>query len=177
MPRSTHTHFISTKDLTSDQKRQMTKSVLCKYFSDLKEREQDLVPVCVGCGNKEDVVSVITKDGLKLLCPECRANIYRRPARKRLCIDLGVKCDWCETFGARKVTNANLYLCADHYREHQKQKRTLKRSRICEKCGSVDGVRKLDGQLLCAEHLKLHRREKKEIHPILKIFIIPLIRT
>ncbi len=155
----------------------MTKSVLCKYFSDLKEREQDLVPVCVGCGNKEDVVSVITKDGLKLLCPECRANIYRHSERKRLCIDLGVKCDWCETFGARKVTNADLYLCPDHYGEHQKQKRVLKRSRTCEKCGSTEGVRKLDGHRLCAEHRKRYKKEKKEISPILKIFIIPSTRT
>ncbi|GEM_PF-3642581 len=44
--------------------------------------EKDLTPVCVNCGNREDVVAVKTRLGIRLLCADCRGQLYERP-RKR----------------------------------------------------------------------------------------------
>jgi hypothetical protein len=44
--------------------------------------EKDLTPVCVNCGKREDVVAVRTKLGIKLLCADCRGQLYERPRRR-----------------------------------------------------------------------------------------------
>jgi hypothetical protein len=176
----TRAHSISTKDLTPDEKRQITKSVLCQYFFDLKERERELSPVCVECGSEQDIVSVITKKGLKLLCPQCRAKIYQCPKRKRFRTSIGYKCDWCDSFGARKIRGVDLYLCPDHFMDYEEEplleKETNERS-SCDRCDCTNGIRKLYGHRFCSKHLEQFLKEKKEIDPVLRIFIIPFIRT
>jgi hypothetical protein len=93
-------------------------------------------------------------------------------------MDLGIKCDRCETWGARKVTNADIYLCAKHYGEHRAQVALKnKLSKLCERCDSADRVRMLGGHYLCSLHQRAYRKEKKEMDPILRIFVIPPIRT
>lgn len=118
------------RSLTQEERKQITKGVVCGYFSDLKKREGELVPVCLERGGKQDVVGANTKEGLKLLCADCRAKIYQKRRRfkselsgtRRERTALGIQCDWCDKFGARKVKNEDLYLCAGHYRDHMRRR-------------------------------------------------------
>lgn len=176
--------YVLAKSLTPEQRKEITKAVLCGYFSDLKKREEELVPVCLECGGKKDVVSVITKDGLKLLCADCRAKIYQRKYRhskselsgtRRERTALGIQCDRCKEFGSRKVRNEDLYLCDHHYREHMRQGGSAKLR--CEKCGSTARAYYFNGYVFCSRHRKLFKAEKKKIPPVLRLFVIPFIRT
>jgi hypothetical protein len=169
-------HYISVKSFTPEQRKQITKDVVCGYFSDLGLREQELIPVCAECGSQADVVSISTKEGLKLLCQGCREKIYNRPGRRRGSI-LELKCDWCESFGARKVRGIDFHLCPVHYADYRAERALKKKIKKCDECGTFNGVRNFCGHRFCPAHLRQYLKAKGEIDPILKIFIIPSIRT
>lgn len=173
-------------NLAPEQRKQITKAVLCNYFTDLKAREQELAPACVECGSIEDVVCVSTKGDVKLLCQDCRAKIYQRRriglgvnqrGRKRVRTASKKQCDQCENCNAKKVRNFDLYLCPGHYQEYYKQNKPAKEGRRCEKCNSNVRVRQFNGYWLCAQHVGELKLEKRKIPPLLRMFVIPYIRT
>lgn len=151
----------SGKNLDPQEKKLGTKSVLCQYFAELKERESqsELVPACADCQSIIEVVSVKTADGLKLLCAKCREKLYERP--KKLLADF--KCDYCGTRSASRTAGTGLHLCEVHYGTYKRLAQRIQgRKVMCELCDQPATLRDVEGRRLCAEHRILWYKKKRE---------------